>query len=459
MRIKRSEGLTPSERFLSELCDGTFLKLWSYPNPYKADGKELCDLLAVFEDHVFLFFDRESRKFDKPGRDTLLTWERWRKEAIEKQILTSSGAKKYISQYPNQIYLDAKKSTPFPIGVPSNNPHIHKIIVAHGAAEACKKFSSANVSGSLAVAYGDFGNRYPFPFMVDLARNDPVHILDSHNLEIIFSELDTFYDLACYLIAKETAIEQLNYLAYCGEEDLLAHYFLNFDGHNYFVGSKDKTINGVFVSEGQWQDFAKSDAYQRRKKANEVSYLWDQIMQRTCQNALDGVLLGDANIFDSRNAIQEMAKEPRFSRRALSEAMINAINGFPNNQEGIVRNLSFMPSFYKDKGYVFLQIRHPNITDYEKEYRARRSKMLQIACGAAKIKFSYLNKVIGIAIDAPKFSERNSEDFVLLNCEKWSERDTARYQEANRGLQFFETKTMKVQEKTISDFPPADSAS
>jgi hypothetical protein len=274
MRITKSEGLTPTERFLSELCDGTFLKLWCYPNPYKGDGKELCDLLAVFEDHVFLFFDRESRKFDRAGTDTLLTWERWKKEAVEKQILTSSGAKKYVSQYPDQIYLDAKRSTPFPIKVPSNKPRIHKIIVAHGAAEACKKFSSANVSGSLAVTYGDFGKSYPFPFMVDLGRSDPVHIFDSHNLEIIFSELDTFYDLVSYLTSKETAIEQLSYLAYCGEEDLLAHYFLNFDGQNYFVGSKDKTINGVFVSEGQWQDFAKSEPYQRRKRANEVSYLW-----------------------------------------------------------------------------------------------------------------------------------------------------------------------------------------
>jgi hypothetical protein len=456
MRITKSKGLTPSERFLSELCDDTFLKLWCYPNPFKADGKELCDLLAVFEDHVFLFFDRESRKFDKAGQDTLITWERWRREAIEKQITTSNGAKRYISQYPNQIYLDAKRSIPFPLKIPSNNPHIHKIIVAHGAAEACEKFSSANVSGSLAVAYGDLRKSFPFPFMVDLAKKDPVHVFDSHNLEIVFSELDTFHDFVSYLTAKEKAIDQLRSLVYCGEEDLLAHYFLNFDGENYFVGSKDKTINWVFVGEGEWRDFAKSDAYQRRKKANEVSYLWDELMQRTCQNALDGALLGEANIFSSESAIQEMAKEPRFSRRALSEAMINAIKGFPDNQEGIVRNLSFMPSFYKDKGYVFLQIRHPNITDYEKEYRPRRSKMLEIACGVAKIKFSHLNKVIGIAMDAPKFSKQNSEDFVLLNCEKWSEQDTVRYQEANRGLQFFETKTMKIQEKRIRDFPPAD---
>jgi hypothetical protein len=295
--------------------------------------------------------------------------------------------------------------------------------------------------------------------MVELGRNDPVHVFDSHNLEIILSEFDTFYNLVSYLAAKEMAIEQLSYLAYCGEEDLLAHYFLNFDGQNYFIGAKDKTINGVFVSEGQWQDFAKSEPYKRRKKANEVSYLWDELIQKTCQNALDGALLGNANIFDSRNAIHEMAKEPRVFRRALSEAMINAINTFPGNHEGIVRNLSFMPSFYKDKGYVFLQIKHPNITDYENEYRPRRSKMLHIACGAARNKFSHLKKVIGIAIDAPKFTQRNSEDFALLDCEKWSASDAARYQEANKELQFFESKTMKVQEKRITDFPAPDGAS
>jgi len=258
------------------------------------------------------------------------------------------------------------------------------------------------------------------------------------------------------LTAKERAIEQISCLSYCGEEDLLAHYFLNFDGQKYFIGSKDKTINGVFISEGEWRDFIESEPYQRRKQANEVSYFWDELIQKTCQNALDEKLLGSVNIFDNQNAIHEMAKEPRFSRRALSETIINAINRFPYNKDGIVRNISLMPSFYKDKAYVFLQVRHPHITDYDKEYRPRRSKMLQIACGAAKNKFPQLNRIIGIAIDAPKFAERNSEDFVLLDCAKWSDTDAVRYKEANRGLQFFETESLRVQQKTISDFPGPD---
>lgn len=59
MGVNKSDGVTESERLLARLCDQTFLKLWSYPNPYKDDGKELCDLLVIFEDVGFVFFDRE----------------------------------------------------------------------------------------------------------------------------------------------------------------------------------------------------------------------------------------------------------------------------------------------------------------------------------------------------------------------------------------------------------------
>ena len=457
MRITKSKGLTRTERLLSELCDNTFLKLWSYPNPYKADSKELCDLLAVFENHVFLFFDRESRKFNKPAGDTLLTWERWEREAVQRQIVTARKAEKYVSRHPDRIYLDPKQTRPLPIKLPLNGYRIHKIIVAHGAKEACEQFSEQNVSGSLAIAYGSLGDNFPFPFMVSLDKNDPVHVFDSHNLRIIFSELDTFYDFVSYLTAKEQAIQQFDCLCYCGEEDLLAHYFLNFDGQAHFIGTKDKTINDVFIGEGEWKDFIKTGPYQRRNQANDVSYLWDELIQRTCQNALDEKLLGNANLFDARNAIYEMAKEPRFSRRALSDGMIQSMARFPYDRPGIVRNVSLMPSFYQGKAYVFLQIRHPNIADYENKYRPVRARMLQIACGAAKNTFPDLNKIIGIAIDAPKLAKKNSEDFVLLDCESWSAEQATFYEEENKALRFFATDSMRVEKKTVSNFPPAAS--
>jgi hypothetical protein len=37
--ISKSIGVTESERLLAEFCERSFLKLWSYPNPCKDDGK------------------------------------------------------------------------------------------------------------------------------------------------------------------------------------------------------------------------------------------------------------------------------------------------------------------------------------------------------------------------------------------------------------------------------------
>lgn len=82
--------------------------------------------------------------------------------------------------------------------------------------------------------------------------------------------------------------------------------------------------------------------------------------------------------------------------------------------------------------------------------------MLGIACGAAKNKFPWLKKVVGIAIDAPKFAERNSEDFLLLDCERWSAKESEFYAEANKITRFFETDSLSARNIKISDFPQAE---
>jgi hypothetical protein len=273
-------------------------------------------------------------------------------------------------------------------------------------------------------------------------------------LEIVLSELDRFFDFTAYIVAKEEAITRFDTLMYCGEEDLLCHYFHQFDEkrNRHYIGPKDKKTNGVVVEEGIWWSFIESDTYKRRREANEVSYLWDRLLQITCQNALDQVLGGNSNLFAGQSAIYEMAMEPRFSRRALSEGMTNAINNFPD-QDGIYRNLSYMPSFYEGKAFVFLQLRVPDIEDYDEVYRPRRRAMLEIACGVTKNKFPHLNKVVGIAIDAPKFHARNSEDFILLNCEEWSEEERNEYAELNIPFRFFETASLTKRIHRASDFP------
>lgn len=453
MAIKKSTGVTPTEELLSELCDKTFLRLWSYANPHKEDRKELCDLIAVFEDHVFIFFDRESRKFDGSDIDVLLTWSRWKREAIDKQIQTAKGAEKYIKSG-RPVFIDQENNVPFPLKI-TPEMKIHKIIVAHGAQEACEAFSEDNVYGSLAVSYGSGSGFPPFPFSVALDSKDLIHVLDSHNLEILFGELDTFFDLVAYLEEKERAIGHFGSLAYCGEEDLIAHYLFNYDQEKsaYGIGPKDEDIDYCMIGEGEWESFIELDIYARRKAANEVSYYWDHLIQKTGQNALDDVLVGNADLLMGESAIREMAKEPRLFRRALSETMIGATEKFPVGDNGTSRFMSFMPSHYPDKGYVFLQLDHPKFQCTEEEYREKRQAMLEIACGVARNKFPHLNKVVGIAMEPPRLYSTLSEDFILLNCQNWGKEDEEIYRKANEGLKFFHPSTIKRHAAHITDFP------
>jgi hypothetical protein len=460
MAIRKSKGTTPTERLLADLCERSFLKLWSYPNPFKEDGDELCDLLAVFENHVFIFFDREGRHLDNLDKDPMVNWERWKRKVVDAQVRSAHGAERYIKGG-RGIFLDNQLKVSFPINIDVDNMIIHKIIIAHGAKEACKQFSDDNIYGSLAISYGKSENRPPsqFPFMIYLDKEKPVHVFDSHNVPIIFDELDTFFDFSSYLSAKIDAINSFDALVYCGEEDLLAHYYLNYDKskNRYLIGTQQKDINWVGIEEGGWKDFINREVYKNKKLIDKESYFWDELIQKTCQNALDGTLLGNANLLKGESAIHEMAKEPRFTRRALSEHMIRAIRNFPETPSPRMRNLSFIPSFYEGTGYVFLQLKFDDITDYEGEYRQMRRSMLEIACGATRNEFPYLKKIIGIAMDAPKFTDTNSEDFILMDCEEWPDDLRAQYEKANEVMGFYKSSTLTRHEKKVTEFPVVES--
>lgn len=454
MLISRSTGVTPTECFLAELCDATFLKLWSYPNPLKDDGKELCDLIVVFGNDIFLFFDRESHRLKKPDINLDIEWKRWRKEVIDKQIRTAKGAERYINSN-RMIYLSSseEQDTPLPIPIP-NTPNIHKIIVAHGAKEACKAQSADNVSGSLAIQYlPKHSIKYDLPFFIDIDRDELVHIFDSENLSIILKELDTIFDFTNYLNAKQNAIKQYKVLSYCGEEDLLAHYFLNFDkqSESHFIGSIDD-YDMVHIGEGEWSDFVKSKPYNLRKKANEISYLWDRLIQITSQNAFNRTLTGNSDPFAGKSGIYYMAREPRFVRRAFSKKIVAAIEGFPDDPSTIMRQVTLMPSFFKDTIYILLQLKVLDRGDFVTDYRPKRSGMLEIACGAAKLKWPNLKRVIGIAIDAPKFAgETNSEDILLMEFDNWNAEEENYYKDMNKHFGFF--KTGLETKETIHEFP------
>ena len=109
-----------------------------------------------------------------------------------------------------------------------------------------------------------------------------------------------------------------------------------------------------------------------------------------------------------------------------------------------------MPSFHEDTYYVFLQLKVADTVNSSGEIREVRQAMLEIACAAAKLKFPHFRRVVGIAINAPKFAgHSNSEDMLLMEFDDWSAERKAHYEEANRDFRFFATPQMLRTKKMV----------
>ncbi len=450
---KNSDKGKLAEMFLTKYCERTFLKLWNYPNPYKKQGKELCDVLAVFEEHVFIFSIKDI-SFTK-AETTEIAWERWKRTAIDESISQVKGAEKWIRNNPEKIFLDAQCTEKLPIPIDTKNWKFHRIVVAFGADEACKNDSKHNINGSLSIGYVDLNDsKEPtatlVPFCLTLPQKDFIHVFDSHNLEIILGELDTVRDLLLYFEEKERAIKNNNCLFYCGEENLLAHYLYNFDEKNNknYIGTNDENVGVISIGQGLWEDFIKDDSYQIRKEENKISYVWDGLVQELSRYALSNELAG-ADVFTEKTAITEMANELRYIRRVFSEAITYALKNYSADANQKLRTRHFAVDDI-DRGYVFLQTPPLPDENYEEHYRHRRRLMLEIACGVIKNKCPHLKNIIGISREPFERGQGCSYDLILLKCEEWTEKDVNKYENANKqeGFNFFDGAELKVIKKT-----------
>ncbi len=453
------DGCTPTEKILTHLSGHTFFSLWSFSNPYKDDKHEMCDLIAVFDNNIFIFFDKHIKHLENSQQNTKdieVNWKRWKKKAIDGQIRTAKGAERYIRSG-RKVFSDKTCEKELLLKINLETVNIHKIVIAHGAVEACKKHSDGNINGSLAINYYDKElEMIDSPFVIYIDKEDPIHIFDSHNLSILFKELDTIYDFSNYLNAKKDAIDNLQSLVYSGEEDLLAFYYQNYSEktQNHFIYSPEKMMysNILALQEGFWEDFICEDVYKRKKEADRKSYVWDKLINKVISEINIGTIYTNSYNFFDNHAVFEMAKEPRFVRREISKRLLEAIDLYQTDESQITRSVRVISSFFKNKIYLFLQCHFPNQSDIEfREYRETRLNLLEVACGAFKNKYPQYDTIIGIAIDAPKYSNNRSEDLILMNCSDWSQEDINKYELINQSLKFFIHE--ETARSTIYEFP------
>lgn len=436
-KIERGKPVNKTEKDLSELCDLAFLKLWSFPNPYKEPGKELCDVLVVFDNNIIIFSVKNIKYNEAKG---LAGWQRWKRKAIDESIEQIKGAEKWISKHSDHIYLNKNCDTYIPIQS-KKRFNIYRIVVAHGISDSIASVPG-NTSGSLGIKYSDNNDFKDIQYFVELPKSPIYHILDSANLEILLKELDTITDFINYLKEKEKAIKLSKIVTYTGEEDVMGQYLTTIEpktGKHYILKDENKDLIVNFENM-IWKNFSNSFEYKEKKTLDKDSYLWDEYLKQLCEYALNGELTGNIDVFQENSPIKEMAKESRFHRRILSDGIIQAVNYFPEIADNYTRKVRLIMSEDNKSAYVFLQIKYNEQEDYEKIVRPKRRQMLNIACGTLKNQYSFLKKIVGIAINSPKHHINADQDYILLDCKKWTREDRSHYYNLNKDYNFWKQK-------------------
>lgn len=423
---KSESGITDSERYLGVLARKAFLSFWSFQNPStdECGGRELCDLLVVFGNDVIIFSDKQCNFSEAHAVE--VSWPRWFKSAIEKSAKQLAGAKSFLEQHPNRIYLDPECEHPLPVSLPSREHlRVHLVAVTRGVVRAGEKYWGNGSSGSLVIntqLHADEHKKRPFMVGWPLKKRLFIHVFDELSLDVLLGELDTAPDLIEYLRKKEDYLCKpgVDFII-SGEEDLFATYLLN-PNNNALTSFAFPIIpddkKQVVFEEGGWSRFRESDAYSKLKKLTEKSYLWDELIEHQTghvQNSTARVLkrFGNASndVHANEEVLRAMAQEGRFGRVILSKNLKDVLTrSFVGDRFSKTLVLPSRP----ERAYVLMVLRRdPSVS--EEDYRELRSASLAGYCRAARMRFSGIREVVGIATDQLDFHQ-TTQDFLLMQC-------------------------------------------
>jgi hypothetical protein len=355
-----------AEQLVRQLAEKSFFIDWCFANPKRPSGKELCDLLVVY-DNVAIIWQIKDLKLDENGK--------YNKREVEKNIRQLPGARRQLFDLKTQVELENPRRRK-EVFDPSVIKEIYLISVILGEGED----------------YGTFMENY---------KNHQVHVFNSDFLEIVLKELDTIGDFTHYLRTKEIFLSGngKHVIILGGEQELLANYLWNGRSLDFIDG-----YDFIAIEEGAWEKFEKNHRNIARKREDEISYGWDGIIQRAHEGSSEYEIVA-----------RELARPNRFERRCLSKSFydshVQAHKCCEMDGKVIFRRLQTV----KDTTYCYLFVGD----DVPRDFRIQQ---LEIMCSIARGKVPENEKVIGIATEG-KFRPDCAYDFCLLIKEEWTEED------------------------------------
>lgn len=446
-----SAGLNESERILAQLCQKSFLRLWSQTNVFTDEGfkdgkgstRELCDALVVFGNDVIIFSDKHIPFQSDKALE--VAWPRWYKRAIFSSCKQLHGAKSWLKRFPSRAYLDPKCVRPLPVAIPTTGVRFHLVAVTRGSREAVLAQNEGEGLGSFGLNSAIEGNEhFNSPFMVGLPEPTKhfVHVFDEVSIELLLAELDTAADFLEYLKKREALLGRRGtHVIAFGEEELLSAYLLNMDpaGQEHVfmnIPGEGGLPDAVVFAQGFYDTLQDEQGYRRKKLADKVSYLWDELIEKFLE-------FGDTRLFENfaeqpatetELGLRLMAAEPRFRRRQLAGALLGAMQ---RAEPGLRLSRLVSSGLVGETVYVLLVAPLHKGETYA-AYRQRRIAELYAYVQTAKLVAPVGTTFVGLAVDNPHREYRGtSEDLFVLKKDSWSAEELLQLENMRRELRIW----------------------
>lgn len=338
--------MTPSEKFVADLCQKSFLPFWSFPNPLGKKGKELCDVFVVCENHIIIISVKDTTVSNHP--DENVQYERWTKKAIHESADQIYGAERFL----NSVDEIPTKNRSRTVKLPKKGQRIiHRIAIA-------------------------FGSKPEFPLETGNFGKGFIHVFDEKSTWIVINELDTITDFTNYLIAKEKFIADKRILIPT-EADFLALYLQTGLDIPY---PADLIVSGT----GLWEDYQKSKEYSDWKKDIQASFIWDRLIEQMYDYQVNSNgQVSPERMIELEESVRTINLEPRINRIELGSVLENAF-------ERKVSARMIRPIAGSNHSYVLMPLTDKNWEEKDKE--------LMIRCFVARVENPEAEIVVGIAL-------------------------------------------------------------
>lgn len=372
------DAVNNSEQFVYEVCEKSFLSLWSYVNPQgRNPGKELCDILVVCDPHVIVVSVKDIEL--KDSRNLKVEWDRWQRKAIKASKKQIMGAIRWLDGARVVVTKDGKQGLPLP---PMEQRVYHRIAVA-------------------------FGGRREVPISSSCIKDEAfVHVLDERSFYLLLRYLDTISDFVQYLAAKEEFFNRAAIIMEGGEEDLLALYMHR--GRQF-----PQELDIIILQDDLWQGFSARPEFLAKLDRDSDSYVWDRLIESFCVGGFDGENWRGPGMAESEQAIRILALEDRFCRRILGQSFRKFLE---QSQTHMVRSRCLQS--LSGVVYVFLTY------DSDSNPEERKQELLG-RCVASLCRFPKASTIIGIDINVPGELPRGgyTSDLAMLHSDdgEWPE--------------------------------------